>query len=508
MSNAAQAPQGKVYLIGAGPGDPGLMTLRGLERLRTADVVLYDYLANPQLLRFVKSGAETTCLGRHGGTRIWSQAEINDRMVELARHGKTVVRLKNGDPAIFARGAEEAQALSKAGIPFEIVPGITAAQAAGSYAGIPVTHRDLASAVAFVTGQQQDDAATALDYQALARFPGTLVFYMGVTTAADWTTALITAGKPIHTPAAIVRRCSFPDQVVIRCTLGEVADRLAKPSKIRPPVIVIVGEVTRLAPAYSWFERRPLFGRSVLVTRPEGQAQILTESLAEKGAHVRQQPAIRIGPPGDWKPVDAAISQLATFDWLVFSSANGVQYFLNRLLDSGGDLRTLAGVSLAAIGPGTSDALREYHLRADRLPETYRAESLAAALAEEAAGKRFLLARASRGREVLAEQLAAAGGIVQQVVVYESADVVEPEAHVLQALKTGQVDYTTVTSSAIARSLANMCGDALRQTRLVSISPITSETLRQLGLQPAVEAREYTMPGVVEAILRDAEGES
>ncbi|MFV1965451.1 MAG: uroporphyrinogen-III C-methyltransferase [Pirellulaceae bacterium] len=502
--NAAKPPVGRVCLVGAGPGDPGLITVRGLDRLSQADVVLYDYLTNPQLLRFVKPGAQAICLGRHGGTRIWTQQEINARLIELARGGKLVVRLKNGDPAIFARGAEEAQAMSEAAIPFEMVPGITAALAAGSYAGIPVTHRNLASAVALVTGQQtHDESGDSLDYQALARFPGTLVFYMGVTTAADWTTALITAGKPIGTPAAIVRRCSLPDQVVIRCTLGDVASRLAPENKIRPPVVVIVGEVANLAGSLDWFDRRPLFGRRVLITRPEAQANRLASLLEDQGAHVVRQPAIRIGPPADWGPVDAALANLAALDWLVFSSSNGVQYLLDRLLANGGDLRALASIRLAAIGPGTSEALRRYYLRADRLPDTYRAESLAAALARDAPGKRFLLARASRGREVLAKQLIAAGGLVEQVVVYQSEDCPTPNGNVTELLASGQINYTTVTSSAIAKSLANMFGDKLRKSRLVSISPITSSALRQIGLEPAIEASDYTMQGVVDAILRD-----
>jgi uroporphyrinogen III methyltransferase/synthase len=496
-----------VYLVGAGPGDPGLITLRGVECLGRADVVLHDYLVNPQILRHVSPGAEIVCLGRHGVGRILSQEEVNARLVDLARQGKTVVRLKGGDPAVFARGAEEVDVLVQHGIPFEIVPGITAALAAGSCAGIPVTHRDLASAVALVTGQEREGKdRSPLDAEALARFPGTLVYYMGVTTAGCWASALIAAGKPADTPAAIIRRCSFPDQLSIRCTLGEVAATLHQ-RHLRPPAIVIVGQVAALAEKLSWFDHRPLFGVRVLVARPIDQAEGLAQPLAELGADVVVQPAIEISPPSDWGPVDAALAELSKFDWLVFSSSNGVRYLLDRVAAVGRDLRCLGGVKLATVGPGTAATLADYRLRADLIPDEFRAESLAAALAGDAAGKRFLLARASRGREVLAEQLRAAGGEVEQVVVYQSSDVARADDDVARRLAAGEIDYAAVTSSAIARSLASMFGAALNKTRLVSISPVTSETLRSLGLTVAVEAAQYTMQGVVAAI-RQAAAES
>ena len=498
------APQGKVYLVGAGPGDPGLITLRGVQCLARADVVLYDYLANPRILQHARSGAELVCLGRHGQGRLWSQAEINARLVQSAREGKTVVRLKGGDPAVFARAAEEVEALTAAGVAFEIVPGITAALAVSSYAGIPLTHRDRASAVALVTGQQKDDGSgeqEPLDYPALARFPGTLVFYMGVTTARHWVAELIAAGKPPGTPAAIVRRCSWPDQAEWHCKLSEIPEVLAA-HQVRPPVLVVVGDAVSLALVPHWFASRPLFGERILVTRPLEQAGSLRESLEELGAEVLVQPAIEITPPEDWAPVDAALQRLPDYDWLVFSSANGVRYLLDRLESGGGDLRRLGQVRLAAIGPGTAEELARYRLKADLLPDEFRAESLAASLANEAQGKRFLLIRASRGREVLAEDLSRAGGTVEQVVVYQSRDVTSPEASIEQSLREGRIQWITVTSSAIARSLAALFGEHLRKARLASISPITSDVLRQVGFEPAVEARQYTMEGLVEAILQ------
>jgi uroporphyrinogen III methyltransferase/synthase len=493
---------GHVYLVGAGPGDPKLITLRGVECLRQADVILYDYLVNAQILKYARPDAEQICLGRHGSSRIWPQDEINQRLVDLARQGKIIARLKAGDPMVFARIAEETELLLKEGIPYEIVPGITAALAAGSYAGVPLTHRDMASAVALVTGQEKTGKdSSSLDFDALARFPGTLVFYMGVTTAEEWTRALIDAGKPPGTPVTIVRRCSFPDQVTIRCRLDEVSDRMTTPVAMRPPAIVIVGHVSSTPQALRWFEQRPLFGQTVMVTRPQKQCGEMVDRLSDLGAGVVVQPAISISNPPDWGLVDQVISRLDSYDWLVFSSRNGVQHLLNRLLTGPGDLRCLGGVRLAAIGPGTRDALAEYRLKADLLPNEYRAEALADALVASAAGRRFLLARASRGREVLAERLRAAGADVDQVVVYTSADVTTVEPQIQQALADGQIDWVTVTSSAIARSLESLLGDDLRQARLVSISPVTSDTLRSLGFEPAAEARQYTMAGVVSAIL-------
>jgi uroporphyrinogen III methyltransferase / synthase len=495
---------GKVYLVGAGPGDPGLITWRGVECLRRADAVLYDYLVNPRILMHAKPDAVVVCLGRHGRDRIVPQAEINDRMIELARQGLAVVRLKGGDPTIFGRLAEELDALAAAGIPFEIVPGITAALAAGSYAGLCITQRDEASAVALVTGHEQEEKlASGLDFDALARFPGTLVFYMGVTTARQWTAALIAAGKPVETPAAIVNRCTLPDQNVIVSTLGSVADEIAE-ARMRPPAIVVVGEITSPAAIHDWFSKRPLVGKRVLITRPIAQTEPLERRLAELGAICLWQPAIEIGPPPDWGLVDAALGRLEEFHWLVFSSANGVRYLLDRLLARGADLRRLADIQLAVIGPGTAEELRRYHLKADLVPDEYRAESLAAALAPDARGQRFLLARASRGREVLAEELLAAGGIVEQVVVYSSRDVEPADPEVSAALAAGRIDWITVTSSAIARSLANLFGDDLHKSKLASISPITSATLRELGHKPDAEARDFTMEGVVDAILESA----
>jgi len=339
----------------------------------------------------------------------------------------------------------------------------------------------------------------------LAQFPGTLVFYMGVTTVSHWSEALIAQGKPGDTPVAIVRRCSLPDQQTIRCTLATLPETIAERG-LRPPAVIIVGRAVTLAADVSWFVSRPLFGQCILLTRPEEQAGPLRRRFTELGAEVLQQPAIRISDPADWGPVDATLDRLDRYDWLVFSSANGVRYLLDRLCNGNGDLRRLGHIELAAIGPATADELRRYRLKTDLIPQQYRAESLADELVDRAAGKRFLLARASRGREVLAETLTAAGSTVDQIVVYSSTDVVEPEAEVAAAMSAGRIDWVTVTSSAIARSLADLFGEQLHQTKLASISPITSGTLRELGFEPAVEAVEYTMDGLLEVMLANHEG--
>lgn len=499
---ARRADTGIVYLVGAGPGDPGLITLRGVELLRRADVVFHDYLVNPQILQHVRPQATLFCLGKHGRTVLWSQDEINAQMVQQARLGRVVVRLKGGDPVIFGRIVEETSCLAEAGIPFEIVPGVTAAIAASSYAGIPITHREIASAVAFVTGHEDDDkTGSSLDFASLAKFPGTLVFYMGVTTAPRWTSELLAAGLAADTPAAIIRRCSLPDQQLVITSLGQLTNHLVPATRIRPPVLVILGPVVNCSQQLAWFQRRPLFGTTILVTRPTQTNSELSERLRELGAEVLLQPAIEIGPPSDWATVDAAIEQLGQYHWLVFASRNGVQFFLDRLLALGFDLRKLQTTRIAAVGQGTAEALREYHLIADVIPQDARAEGLVEQLAPRARDQRFLLVRASRGRDLLSESLTAAGGIVSQVEAYVSRDVTSPDESIRERLAAGEIDAATVTSSAGARALQQMFGDSLQRTRLISMSSITSQTLREVGCAVAAEASDPSLTGLVDAII-------
>ncbi len=499
--------KGKVYLIGAGPGDPGLLTLRGLECLQKADIVLYDGLVNPAILDHVRPGTNLLCVGKHGQSRVWTQPEINSAIVQYASQGKCVARLKGGDPAIFARTAEELDRLVEEGISFEVVPGITAAMAAASYAGIPITHRDWASSVAFITGQSQaidggGEAEESMDWRALAQFPGTLVFYMGVTSAGAWSQHLIDAGKSPTTPAALVRRCSLPNQEIIHCTLGELSQKIAERPNFRPPVITIVGTVASLGPTFDWFTRRPLFGKTVLITRPENQSQELKREFEELGANVLIQPAIEIEAPESFEALDQAIGRLASYDWLVFTSSNGVRFLMERLRELGQDARALSGLKLACVGPSTSQVLTEYFLHADCVPERdYRAESLVDAMRGRVEGSRCLWVRGSRGRDVMATGLKELGATVDSVVAYRSVDRKSPDVEVRKHLEQGLVDFTIVTSGSIAGSLTQLFGDLLSRTRLISLSGLTSEALRELGHEVFAEARTASMSDIVSAIV-------
>lgn len=498
-------PNGKVTIVGAGPGDPGLITLRGFESLRQAEVVFYDYLVNPIILSqaglLAKAPHEVSlvCLGKHGQGRLLTQPEINEQLVEAAQTGKNVVRLKGGDPAIFGRTVEEITALEAAGISYEVIPGVTAALAASSTAGIPLTDRRWASAVAFVTGHECDGKQTELDFNSLASFPGTLVFYMGVTTAPTWSQELIKCGRAADTPVAIIRRCGLPGQEIIRSSLAEVPQVLA-PGKLRPPATIVVGEVAAFQADLKFHGLGQLAGRTVLVTRPEKQSTDMVVQLGRLGATAMLQPAIEVSAPEDWAAVDVQLARLSAFDWLVFSSANGVKYFLDRIIATGRDLRALGDCKLAAIGPATTEALAKYHLKADLQPPEYRAESLAAALTQADSPGRCLLLRASRGREVLAEMLTAAGWQVEQTVVYQSTDCTTAEAEVQRALAEGRIDWVTVTSSAIARALVQLFGEDLKKSRLAAISPLTASVLTEAGHEPAAVAQEYTTEGILEAI--------
>lgn len=506
MPSTPPPPPGRVFLVGAGPGDPELLTLAGARRLREADVVLYDYLANDALLRHASPAAERVSLGRHGAGKLWTQDEINQRMVAEAKAGKTVVRLKGGDPSVFGRLAEETAALRAAGVEYAIVPGVTTAVAAGAYAGVTITDRDHASCVALVTGHERTDAdpTGTADFARLAAFPGTLVVYMGVTNAPEWSRRLIEAGKPADTPVTIVRRCSLPDQQTVHSVLGDLPTLLA-PGRMRPPLVVVIGDVAGAEDGAAWFTGRPLFGKTVLVTRPAGQGGAMADRLADLGARVLEQPTIEISPPDDFGPLDGAIDQLGEYDWVVFSSRNGVDALLSRMAELGRDARSFGTAKVAAIGPATAEALGAWRLSADVTPDRYEAEELAKSLAGSAEGKRFLLIRASRGREVLAETLTGAGATVDQVVAYVSRDVETADPAVLAEVAAGRIDWITVTSSAIARSAAALFGSSVAKAevlpRFAAISPLTAGALAEAGYEAAAVATEFTADGVVDAIV-------
>ncbi len=497
---------GKVYLVGAGPGDPGLLTLRGRECLLLADEVLYDGLVNPLLLRLTKAHTNRTSRVDGPEGRRLDQDEINARLIALAQAGKCVVRLKGGDPFIFGRGAEEAEALQRAGIAFEVVPGVTAATAATAYAGISLTHREDASAVAFVTGHEDPSKPeSSLDYDVLARFPGTLVFYMGLHRLPTITQSLIAAGLPSSTPAAVISRGATSRQRTLTATLAELSERVVA-AGLRPPSLIVVGPCVTRHERLAWFESKPLFGKRIGITRPDGQADPQIARAIELGAEPVLMPTICIEPIEDWSVVDLTLARLESFDWLVFTSVNGVRALLDRLWQIGGDVRDLRSMNLACIGSSTAEALAAFHLRADIVPDVYRAEALAESLREAVAGQRVLWARASRGRDVLPRELGAAGAQVQELVVYRNEDATSLPTAAVAALERGEVDWIGVSSPSLARQLATLLSDGVKQslgtkTRLVAISPVTRTAAEAVGLPVSVTATTYTWDGMFDAIL-------
>jgi len=499
--------RGKVYLVGAGPGDPGLLTRRGEAVLATADVVVYDHLASSRLLDLAPERAVRICAGKSIGHCTLKQEEINKFLIEHAQAGQQVVRLKGGDPFVFGRGAEEALALGAAGIPFEVVPGVTAAVGVSAYAGIPLTHRALASAVAFVTGHGDPEAETGegrLDWAALALFPGTLVVYMGVTHLAAICRTLQKLGKPADTPAAVVESGTLACQRTLRATLATIGEAASRASVV-PPALLVIGQAVALRDELLWFERLPLFGQRIVVTRPQQGAGRSAAVLENLGAEVLLAPAVEVRAISDPGPLDAAIDRLSSYHWLVFTSANGVRYFAERLTARGRDLRALGHLKLAAIGPVTAAALAAIRLNADVVPETFRSEALAAALSDRAAGSRILLARADRGRTVLKDELEQLAD-VDQVAVYHNADAPALPDSVVARIAAGTIDWITLTSPAIATRLhALLPGDVRnligRQVQLASLSPVTTEAARAVGWHVAAEAVEYTWDGLVQAIV-------
>lgn len=484
-----------------------MITLRGAEVLAEADLVLYDGLANPLLLRLTSGVCERTARTQSGGERIVPQAEINQRLVDEARDGKTVVRLKGGDPFIFGRGSEEAAALEKAGIPFEVVPGVTAATAAGEYAGFSFTHRELASAVAFVTGHEDPSRkASRLDYAALAAFPGTLVFYMGLGRIESICHDLQEHGKSPDIPAAVICRASLPDQQVVTSTLAELPEAIAT-AGLKPPSLIVVGHCVELRQAVSWFEKRPLFGLRIGITRPDHQCDAVIRRITTLSGQPVVLPLIEINEVDEehHHRISTTLEQLDRYDWLVFTSVNGVAAFMRCLWDGGRDVRALGHTKLAAIGSSTADALASHGLRADIVPESFRAEELAAALAPLVQDEHVLWVRANRGRDVLPRELTAAGATVEELVVYRNDDVTQFDETVVQMIRDGSLHWIGLSSPSIARQLAKLLSTqeinaTAMQTRLAAISPVTAEAAREAGLTVSTEATTYTWDGIVDAI--------
>ncbi len=483
--------EGVVYLVGAGPGDPTLVTRRALDLIPEADAILYDRLIPAGLLEGARAGCDLRYVGKRPGEPSMPQGEINALLVELGRAGKRVVRLKGGDPFVFGRGGEEAEALAAAGVRFEVVPGVTAGVAAPAYAGIPVTHRDAASAVAFVTGHEDPDKpGGTLDWDALACFPGTLVLYMGVRSLALIAERLVAAGRDPEEPAAVVARGTLPAQRTVGGPLHEIAAR-ASEAGLDPPAVTVVGPVAGLRQVLAWLERRPLHGEVVAVTRARAQASGLAARLAALGAEVVETPAIRIEPRRPELPDPAG------YDLVCVTSPNGVRLLFESLAELGKDARALAGATVAAIGPGTARELQRRGIRADVVPERSVAEALVEALGEVPV-TRALVARAAAARDVLPDALRERGAEVDVVELYET--VAEP----LDGDSLARATYVTFTSSSTVRFLLEAGGAVPDSARVVSIGPVTSATARELGLRVDVEAERHDIDGLVEALLRDA----
>ena len=489
-----------VYLVGAGPGDPGLLTARALELIAAAEVIVYDRLIPEQALAGARPDATLIYAGKEGGGASMPQEEIERLLLEHGAGGRLVVRLKGGDPFVFGRGGEEAEALLAAGIEFEVVPGVTAGVAAPAYAGIAVTHRELASAVAFVTGHEDPEKPeSALDWQALASFPGTLVVYMGVRRLDAIGERLIASGRDPDEPAALVQRGTLPDQRAIVGTLSTIA-RLAEEEGIRAPAIAVFGAVAALRERLAWFERRPLSGVTVAITRAREQASAMGAQLRALGAGVVEAPAIRI------VHTDGPAPDLSRYDLVCLTSENGVEALFGRLERAGRDARAFAGARVAAIGPGTARALARHGIRADIVPDRFVAEGLVDALAATPVD-RALIARAASARDVLPDALRERGAEVDVVAIYET--VVEPlDPESLTAV--AGADYLTFTaSSTVTNFLAafddrdGVLADSHRRPRIVSIGPVTTGTLREHGLEPDIEALTHDIDGLIDALVAD-----
>ena len=499
---------GRVYLVGAGPGDPGLLTLRGRDLLARAEVVVYDRLSPPRLLELAPPEAERVFVGKRAGDHALDQAGINRLLIEHALAGRTVVRLKGGDPMVFGRGGEEALALAEAGVAFEVVPGVTAAVAAAACAGIPLTHRGLASAAALVTGHEADDKADSeIDWDALARFRGTLAFYMGMANLEQLCANLKAHGLDPATPAAVVHWGATPRQRVVSGTVETVAAE-AEAGGIRPPALLYVGPTVALREQIAWFERRLLFGRQIVVTRPGRQAGGLVERLESLGAEVVEAPAIRIEPAADRGPLLKAVRDLDGFDWVILTSVNAVEALFAALAEAGLDARALAPCRMAVMGSATGERLRGFGVRADLVPPTFTSRALLEAMAASAElrGRRVLCPRADIAPRDLVEDLASHGAKVQEVAAYRTVADNAGAGEVAQRLAEGRIDWLTFTSGSTVRQfLSAVAAERVRasRARIASIGPTTSAVLRESGLRPAVEADPHTIDGLVEAIARE-----
>ena len=504
--------KGCVYLVGAGPGDPGLITVRGMQLLARADIVIYDYLASPRLLAWARKDAELIYVGKQAGAHTLTQEKINDLLVARAGEGAIIVRLKGGDPYVFGRGGEEALDLVAAGIDFEVVPGVTAGIAGPAYAGIPVTHRKLASNLGLITGHETPDKdASDLDYEALARWKGTLGFYMGVRNLAPICEKLIAHGLDATTPAAIIRWGTTSRQRVLAATVADLPAKAVE-AGFKPPSIILIGQVVSLRDKLNWFEKRPLFGRRIVVTRARSQASMLSERLEALGAEAVEMPAIRIEPPTDPAALDAAAANVTSFDWIIFTSANGVDGFFEALDRAGFDSRELYPCRLCTIGPATAARLGHFGLRPDLQPRKFVSTEIVKALSEAVGktetksleGVKILCPRADIAPPAMVENLTERGADVCEVTAYRTVPDGAGAEHVTVMLGANDVHWITFTSSSTVKNFFSVVDpDAVRaaNVRLASIGPMTTATLSEAGFEPDIEADSHTIGGLVEAIL-------
>lgn len=499
---------GKVFLIGAGPGDPGLITVRGLELLSRADVVVNDRLASDRLLKHVRPDAEIIYCGKASRDHSLTQDEIIALLIDLASKGKTVARLKGGDPFVFGRGGEEAIALAEVGIEFEVVPGVSSSVAVPAYAGIPVTHRFEAASFAVITGHESPDKPDSdIHWDKLATAVDTLVFLMGVENLPHIVDRLVSNGRKPVTPVAVIRWGTHSRQQTMVGTLGDIVQK-CREAEFKPPAVTVVGDVVRLRDSISWFENRPFFGKRIIVTRAEHQASALTAKLEDLGAEVEEIPVIKFVPPPDYNPLDEAIERLDTFDWILFTSANGVDWFVRRLIETGRDIRAIGKAKLGAIGPRTSAALKDLRLNVDYVPSEYVAEAVVSEFPEDVHGKSVLIPRALEARDELPVGLRNQGADVSVVGVYETVTETAHADQLRYILTSGEVDIITFTSASTVKNFMALAGDAGVPDGVViaCIGPVTADTARKHGLEPSIIAEEYTIDGLVDAMLATNKG--
>lgn len=505
---------GKVVLVGAGPGDPGLLTVRGLSYIRSADVIVYDRLVHPDILKQARADAELIYVGKSPGSSQISQDEINSILIQKARERNIVVRLKGGDPFVFGRGGEEALALAEAGIEFEIVPGVTSAIAVPAYAGIPVTHRGLCSSLGIITGHEDPGKhESTLRWDKIATGLDTVVFLMGIENIQQIVTRMIDHGRSPDTPVAVIQWGTHSIQKTVTGTLADIVERINS-FRLGPPAVAIVGDVVRLREKLRWFDTKPLFGKRVLVTRSDTQAAELSELLRLYGAEAVEFPVIKISPPSDYAPLDTALEKISDYDWLLFTSANGVRAILERLKATGRDVRALAGPKIGAIGPATAETLENAGIRVDYVPGRFVAEALIDEFPEDPSGKWILIIRSEIARNVLPEKLAELGATVDAVAAYrtEVNRMLESVDEMRRQIESSQIDVATFTSSSTVAAFVELMGNETisrinESVKVACIGPITAQTAREMGLRVDIVAEEYTMEGLVSAIASALQNE-